>query len=223
MTQRATPSPDIFESSVPRFTRLLLTEDDEYLFSDVNCHLLHAKPQLKIPGQLKICSFNLYWVPRDNRQPIIRIPYKTTTSPSLLAPPPQHHHDHHHCITLTSMKVTELQLRDLPAPYIQVENPPPFHFSLVFARVEDILEEIQLLWSLATQQSSSSNSNNGHMDRAAVMAARKELIDKHEAAWNASFSLEWLEDTETLLLESPVASITHCVNSQGGLDSQRGE
>lgn len=229
MTQRATPPPDIFESSAPRFTRLLL-EDDEYFFSDVNCHLHHAKPQPKTPGQLKICSFNLYWVPRDSRKPIIRISYKTTPiSPSVAVPPSHNHHhqnttNHHHsmnCITLTSTKVTEMQLRDQPAPYTQVDNPPPFYFSLVFARAVDVLEEVQLLWSLATQNNSN---NSSHIDRAAAAAIRKELIDKKEAGWNSAlFCPGWLEDSETLILESPVSRITPLCEQPGrvGLTEKR--
>jgi len=113
-----------------------------------------------------------------------------------------------------------MQLRDQSAPYIQLDNPPPFHFSLVFARAADVLEEVQLLWSLATQNNSN---NSSHIDRETATAVRKELIGKYEAGWNALFCPGWLEDSETLILESPVSRITPLCEQPGrvGLTEKR--
>ena len=63
-----------------RFNLLCLSED-EYYFRDHSA-AMHAGGGGKAPaaGQLKVCSLGLYFVPRDVHDPIVRIPFASTTA-----------------------------------------------------------------------------------------------------------------------------------------------
>lgn len=72
--QAVEPEPGTGSAHSKQRFDLLLLDDGEYYFRDYTCYFW--RDSTRIFGHLKVCSMGLFFVPRDVKEPIFRVPYK---------------------------------------------------------------------------------------------------------------------------------------------------
>eukprot|EP00887_Chlorella_sp_A99_P007641 scaffold20.g7641.t1 len=183
---------------------LLLLQEDEYLFREHAAHMWQEDGK-RVAGHLEIASLSLYFVPRDVKQPILRLPYKATTAIELLqerAPSGEE------MFAVAAAERVEMLAGNRPAPYVRRAGVAfELRFSLAYACLEDVLPGIQDLRDLAGRDGSKA-------ERAEARQLLQEIIEEHEDG--AAFSAGWLEeDDEAVVASAAGASVSPLAEQPG--------
>ena len=194
------PTPSIIDSAPSWRFSLLQLEDGDYPLQDVTC-CYYCEEGFKIQGELKICTLNVLFVPKDYRRPILRIHFRNMVD---ISP----------CDTVNELffsvdEYVELRKGDRDVPYEHIRGMFPFHFVLSYTRVEDIYPRLIILRHLAQLEP------HNKAERAEQAAVVRAIIDEHEEA--EMFCPGWLDDDEEIVLELAACSITPLCSQPGRL------
>ena len=177
-----------WESRVQRFS-LLLLQEGEYYFRDYNCIQLSGS-NIRLEGQLKICSLSIYFVPHNLNEPVFWLPYHSITGVR-----PSDAEDSLETFEVAALERIDMKTGNRNIPYIWNRGQFVFKFALTYTDLETVLAQIQRLIYISTT------------DGQGREEMLQEVIDAHEDS--VQFSPGWfMDDGENIQLELTASRVT---------------
>ncbi|QDZ18310.1 BEACH domain-containing protein [Chloropicon primus] len=178
-----------WKTRVQRFS-LLLLQEGEYYFRDYNCIQLSGS-NIRLEGQLKICSSSIYYVPQNLNEPVFRLPYQSITGVH-----PSDSEDDLEVFEVAAVERIDMKTGNRNIPYIWNRGQFLFKFALTYTDLETVLAQIQKLIYISTMAEGPGREE-----------MLQEVIDAHEES--VQFSPGWfMDDGENIQLELTASRVT---------------
>ena len=177
-----------WETRVQRFSLLELLEG-EYYFRDYGC-IQVSGANIRLEGQLKICSSSIYFVPHNLNEPVFRLPYQSITRVY-----PTESEEELETFEVASVERIDMKTGNRNIPYVWNRGQFVFKFALTYTDLETVLAQIQKLIYISTTDGSGKEE------------MLQEVIDAHEES--VQFSPGWfMDDGENVQLELTASRVT---------------